>query len=99
MARLLRFVIPGQPQHVIVWGNNREPIFFADQDYLFTLKNSNRPVIKHSCEVHAYVLVTNHVHLLLTPSDEQGIGRALQMLGRYYVQCLQSNRYFVGRVL
>ena len=41
---------------------------------------------KHSCDVHAYVLMTNHVHLLITPRQEQSLGKALQVLGRYYVQ-------------
>jgi len=41
---------------------------------------------KHACDIHAYVLMTNHVHLLITPQDEQGLGKTLQMLGRYYVQ-------------
>lgn len=86
MARLARFVIPGQPQHVIVRGNNREPIFYADEDYTFYLDKLQRACAKHQCDVHAYVLMTNHVHLLITPRTEQSIGKTLQMLGRYYVQ-------------
>jgi len=86
MARLPRFVIPGQPQHVIVRGNNREPIFYRDQDYRFYLEKLKQACDKHGCMVHAYVLMTNHVHLLITPDSEQGLGKTLQMLGRYYVQ-------------
>lgn len=86
MARLARFVIPGQPQHVIVRGNNREPLFYADEDYAFYLDKLQQACDKHKCDVHAYVLMTNHVHLLITPHTEQGISKALQMLGRYYVQ-------------
>jgi len=86
MARLPRFVIPGQPQHIIVRGNNREPIFYADEDYIFYLAKLKQACDKHRCDLHAYVLMTNHVHLLLTPHTEQGIGKALQMIGRYYVQ-------------
>ena len=86
MARLPRFVIPGQPQHIIVRGNNREPIFYADEDYRFYLEKLQQACEKHQCLLHAYVLMTNHVHLLMTPTTEQGIGKVLQMLGRYYVQ-------------
>lgn len=86
MARLPRFVIPGQPQHVIVRGNNRSEIFCADADYQFYLEKLRQACDKHACQLHAYVLMTNHLHLLITPQEEQGIGKAMQMLGRYYVQ-------------
>lgn len=86
MARLPRYNLPGQPQHVIVRGNNREPIFYAEGDYQYYLKRLGEALEKHRCALHAYVLMTNHVHLLLTPVDEHGISKAIQMLGRYYVQ-------------
>lgn len=86
MARLPRFNIPGQPQHVIVRGNNRTEIFCADEDYRFYLEKLKLACDKHGCELHGYVLMTNHVHLLLTPREEGSVGKALQMLGRYYVQ-------------
>lgn len=86
MARLPRFVIPGQPQHVIQRGNNRNPIFASDEDYQFYLAKLMDACKKHDCEIHAYVLMTNHVHLLITPRSENGISKAMQSLGRYYVQ-------------
>ncbi len=86
MARLSRFVIPDQPQHVIVRGNNRAEIFSADADYQLYLEKLQLACGKHACKLHAYVLMTNHVHLLITPQEEQSIGKAMQMLGRYYVQ-------------
>ena len=86
MARLPRFLIPDQPQHVMLRGNNRAEIFCADADYNFYLEKLKLVCIKHGCTVHAYVLMTNHVHLLITPHLEQSLGRAMQMLGRYYVQ-------------
>src|SRR5512139_164511 len=86
MARLPRFVIPGQPQHVIVRGNNRSEIFCADADYQFYLEKLQLACDKHDCNIHAYVLMTNHVHLLITPQKEDGLGKVMQMLGRYYVQ-------------
>ncbi len=86
MARLPRYVIPGQPQHVIVRGNNREAIFYADADYQFHLDKLKLACDKHGCDLHAYVLMTNHVHLLITPHKEESLAKALQMIGRYYVQ-------------
>ena len=86
MARLPRYVLVGQPQHVIVRGNNREPIFYAEDDYRFYLETLKKACAKHQCDVHAYVLMTNHVHLLITPYKSDGLSKVIQMLGRYYVQ-------------
>ena len=86
MARLPRFNIVGQPQHVIVRGNNREPIFYSEPDYLFYLDKLQQACEKHNCDLHAYVLMTNHVHMLITPNTENALSKAMQMIGRYYVQ-------------
>lgn len=86
MARLPRFVVPGQPQHVIVRGNNRTEIFCAAADYHFYLEKLQSACETHGCGLHAYVLMTNHVHLLISPQAEQSLPKAMQMLGRYYVQ-------------
>ena len=86
MARLVRFVIPSQPQHVIQRGNNRDVIFVADDDYRFYLDRLRQSSERHRCDIHAYVLMTNHVHLLLTPNTEGEIGKVMQSLDRYYVQ-------------
>lgn len=86
MARLPRFVIPGQPQHVIQRGNNRELIFVADEDYHYYLQKLFDGCKKHDVELHAYILMTNHVHLLMTPFSENGISKVMQFIGRYYVQ-------------
>ncbi|RJX31786.1 MAG: transposase [Oxalobacter sp.] len=86
MARLPRFTVPGQPQHVIVRGNNRAEIFCSDEDYRFYLEKLHQACQKHGCDIHAYVLMINHLHLLMTPHTEDGLGKVLQMVGRYYVQ-------------
>jgi putative transposase len=86
MARLPRFVIPGQPQHIIVRGINREAIFYKDEDYAFYLEKLENACEKYGCRLHAYVLMTNHVHLLLTPKYENSIGKVIQSVGRHYVQ-------------
>lgn len=93
MARLPRYVLAHQPQHVIQRGNNRQAMFSADADYRLFLEKLHAAAEKHGCAVHAYVLMTNHVHLLVTPHQEDGIGKMMQMLGRYYVQYYNySNR-------
>ena len=86
MARLPRFYLPGQPLHVIQRGNNRDPIFAADADYHFYLRCLQEAAKMHSLTVHAYVLMTNHVHLLVTPDSELSLSKTLQSIGRRYVQ-------------
>ena len=86
MARLPRLALPGQPQHVIQRGNNRAPIFADEADYHFYLEKLRTGAEKHGCEIHAYVLMTNHVHMLLTPQTEVAVGKLIQFIGRYYVQ-------------
>ena len=86
MSRLPRFTLPGQPQHIIQRGNNRSAIFRADADYQFYLEKLQLACEAHGCALHAYVLMTNHVHFLITPLTGQSLPKAMQMLGRYYVQ-------------
>jgi len=91
MSRLPRLVLVGQPHHVIIRGNNREPIFIADEDYQFYLDKLHDACVKHQCDLHAYVLMTNHVHLLITPYKEGGLAKLMQMAGRYYVQYFNNS--------
>jgi len=88
MARHPRFVIPCQPQHAIQRGNNRGVVFDVDEDYQIYLEELKDACDKDECDIHACVLtlMTNHVHLLVTPRTENGISKAIQALGRYYVQ-------------
>jgi putative transposase len=85
MPRKPRFTLPGVPQHVIQRGNNREPCFLAEQDYRRYLEDLQACAEKCECRIHAYVLMTNHVHMLVTPMREQGIAEMMQALGRCYV--------------
>ncbi|MFC1746389.1 transposase [Candidatus Riflebacteria bacterium] len=86
MARQPRFVLPGQAQHIIQRGNNQSIIFAAEEDYQFYLEKLQDACKRFKCKCHAYVLMNNHIHLLLTPKTEHGIGKLMQSLGRYYVQ-------------
>lgn len=96
MARLARFVLPGQPQHVIQRGNNRQAVFFAEDDYQFYGEKLIDACGRYDCHVHAYVMMTNHVHLLITPMTETGISKVMQSLGRCYVQRVNFNHRRTG---
>ncbi len=96
MARLPRYNLPGQPQHIILRGNNRCVIFSAEEDYRFFLDCLRDAADRHGCAVHAYVLMTNHVHLLMTPERKDGISKALQSLGRRYVQYFNHTQERTG---
>lgn len=86
MARLPRYVLPGQPQHIIQRGNNRQAIFAAEADYQFFRDALVEASDKHGLAVHAYVWMTNHIHLLATPGAEHSISKVFQSAGRKYVQ-------------
>lgn len=86
MARLPRLNLPGIPQHVVQRGNNRQACFFAEQDYTVYLSKLKEYSQKYKVAVHSYILMTNHVHLLLTPEEGDGVSRLIQSLGRYYVR-------------
>ena len=88
MARLPRLFLPSIPQHVIQRGNNRQACFYADEDYRFYLECLAEAARKYRASVHAYVLMTNHVHLLMTPTSAPGISRVMQTLGRRYVRTI-----------
>ena len=86
MARLPRFYGSCCSQHVIQRGNNREACFYEEQDYKVYLDVLKQSAQKYKVYIHAFVLMTNHVHLLVTAADEKGVPRMMQALGRKYVQ-------------
>jgi len=90
MPRKPRFNLPGVPQHVIQRGNNREPCFYSVKDYRHYLEDMKASALKYDCRIHAYVLMTNHVHLLITPMSENGISQMMQALGRRYVKYINA---------
>jgi putative transposase len=94
MPRLPRLIAPGQPHHVIQRGNNRQPIFADPGDYRAYLEWLEEASERFGLQVHAYVLMINHVHLLITPEHRESIGRSLQSVGRCYVQYFN---YYSGR--
>ena len=96
MARLPRFFAPGVPLHVIQRGNNRETLFRQITDYQIYLDWLKEAAQRHECAIHAYVLMTNHVHLLVTPTDEESLPKTLQSLGRRYVQYFNTTHQRTG---
>ena len=96
MARLARVVVPGLPHHVTQRGNGRARVFFSDADYALY-----RDLLAASCrnagvEVWAWCLMPNHVHLILTPSDEDGLRRALAPVHRRYAGIIHRRRRRTG---
>jgi len=85
MARTARLVIPNQPHHIIQRGNNRQIIFRDDEDCRLFLGWLRDAAQLFKVSVHAYVLMKNHIHLLASPSDDIGLARMMQWIGRYYV--------------
>lgn len=86
MPRRPRVTIPNVPLHVIQRGNNRQACFIADEDYCFYLDWLKEYASKAGCLIHAYALMTNHVHLLLSSATGDGVGMLMKSLGQRYVQ-------------
>ena len=96
MPRKARMLVADIPCHVITRGNNRSACFFASEDYLFYLECLNDACIKYGVDVHAYVLMTNHVHLLMTPSTSDAIPKVMQSIGRRYVYYINKKYHRSG---
>ena len=92
MPRRPRMVVPGVPCHVITRGNDRKACFFSETDYNFYLDCLRDAMDRYAASLHAYVLMTNHVHLLITPEKTDSIAKVMQSIGRRYVQYI-NKRY------
>ncbi len=90
MPRRPRIHLPGLPLHVVQRGHNRVACFFADDDYLAYQAWLGEALTETGCRLHAYVQMTNHVHLLLTPPDAGAVSRLMISLGRRYVQYINK---------
>ena len=85
MPRKPRYFLSGVPVHIVQRGNNRQATFFDNSDYHAYLKWLGEALVKYDCSLHAYVLMTNHVHLLVTPQKKESLSRVMQFVGRRYV--------------
>jgi putative transposase len=91
MPRRPRIKLPGAPVHLIQRGNNRQACFFADEDYQTYLHHLCEMAKQFDCAIHAYVLMTNHVHLLVTLNHEDGVSPLMRHLGQRYVQYINRS--------
>jgi len=90
MPRIPRISIPGVPMHVVQRGNNRQAVFFHERDYTTYLNTLFESAMHYNVSVHAFVCMTNHVHLLVTPWDEHMVSRMIQRLGASYTAAINS---------
>lgn len=86
MPRRRRLTLPDYPLHVIQRGHNRSACFISDKDMAAYANWLREGAIKFSVDIHAWVFMTNHVHLLLTPRADKAVSRLMQFLGRLYVR-------------
>ncbi|SDY04689.1 putative transposase [Collimonas sp. OK242] len=96
MARLPRLVIPNQPHHLIQRGVDRQAIFRETEDYVNFLGRLRDASKQFKVAIHAYVLMSNHIHLLATPSDTEGLAKMMQWVGRFYVPYFNQKYERVG---
>lgn len=102
MARRPRVLLPDIPLHIIQRGNNRSACFYSDEDYIFYIETLAVLAELYGCKVHALCLMTNYVHLLLTPTCCAGAGLLMKGLGQRYVQyvnrtCQRTGTLWEGR--
>jgi len=90
VSRLPRKVVPAYPHHIIQRGNNRQAIFFSKDDYRYYLNCLYKAKQKGPSKIYAYVLMTNHVHLLVEPASLGGLGEFMQSVGRRYVRYINE---------
>jgi len=96
MARLARVVVPGLPYHVTQPGNGRRRVFFADPDYAAYRDWLAEAAHEARVTVWAWCLMSNHVHLILVPQDEDGLRRALARVHRRYAGLIHARRRRTG---
>lgn len=92
MPRMARLVLPDITLHVVQRGHDRRNCFFEDADYLAYLGYLAEFAGKYACSVHAYCLMTNHVHMLITPRAPDSCAQLMKYLGQHHVQRINSRR-------
>jgi len=98
MARIARLVVPGLPHHVTQRGNRRGQVFFSDADYGFYAKLLGEAAVSAGAEVWAYCLMPNHVHIILTPSGEDGLRGTFADLHRRYTGEINARHRWTGHL-
>lgn len=90
MPRRPRVHIDGVPLHIVQRGHNRQPCFFAEEDYFAYLHWLAEALKEAQAALHAYALMTNHVHLLLTPERAEAVPKLVISLGRRYAHYINT---------
>ena len=98
MARLPRLVLPGHPYHVTQRGNRRQPTFFGDEDYVLYRDLLAEAADKAGAEIWCYCLMPNHVHLIVVPSDEDGLRRTFADAHRRYTGFINARHRWTGHL-
>ena len=90
MARIARVVVPAVPHHVTARGNRRQPLFFEDSDYRFYRRLVGAAAARAGAEIWAYCLLPNHVHLIVTPADADGLRATFADAHRRYTHIVNT---------
>jgi len=85
-----KYNLPGIPQHIVVRGKGARPCFNRDSDYQFYLESLKKSAAVFNCKLHAYVLMPDHVHMVVTPGAEFGISNMMQSLTRRYARYIKT---------
>ena len=96
MPRLARTVFAGVPHHITQRGNRREDVFYVEEDYQTYLVWLSHYSQKHQLEILAYCLMTNHIHLVAVPSNENSLQQVLKPLHMRYAQRINRMRKWKG---
>ena len=98
MARLSRIVIPNQPLHIMHRGNNRQNLFKSEGDKVQIKEDIELSLSKSNCYLHAYVIMTNHLHLLITPKDKEQLAKFMQSIANRYVRYFNAKHKRTGTI-
>ena len=86
MPRRARMCLPGYPYHIVQRGNNREACYIEPENYQYYLELWKDNARRYGVAVHAYCLMTNHIHFLVTPENEDSVSRAISVIGSRYAR-------------
>jgi putative transposase len=98
MPRKVRFFVANVPVHIVQRGHSRGPVFFEAANYQAYLRWLKEGALRYRVDIHAYALMTNHIHLLVTPSESKGVTRMMQYVGRYYVPYINGTNGTSGSI-
>ena len=96
MPRHARYILPNVPLHIVQRGNNKQACFFEDRDFRVYLRSLETHAVQWRCSVHSYALMTNHVHILITPADALGPGRMMKAVAQNFTEYINRARKRTG---